>query len=133
MLERIDPTGIQAPIANYSHATLVPAAARWLFISGQVGVRPDGETPGSIEAQTEQAFENLMTILTAAGMSAEHLVRLNVYLTDAADRAAYMTVRDRYVGRPPPASTLVVVQALARPEFKVEVEAVAAAPAGHGT
>ena len=54
------------------------------------------------------------------------LVRLNTYLTDPADRAAYGAVRDRYVAAPPPASTLVVVRALARPEFKIEIEAIAA-------
>ncbi len=133
MLERINPDGIQAPIANYSHATLVPAGADLLFVSGQVGVGPDGRTPQAIEDQTAQAFDNLIAILAAAGMSADDLVRLNVFLTDAADRAAYMKIRDRYVSMPPPASTLVVVQALARPEFKVEVEAVAAQAARGGT
>lgn len=133
MLERINPSGIGAPIANYSHATLVPAGAQLLFVSGQVGVGPDGRTPESIEAQTANAFDNLIAILAGAGMSADHLVRLNVFLTDAADRPAYMTIRDRYVSTPPPASTLVVVQALARPEFKVEVEAIAARPGTGGT
>ena len=56
-------------------------------------------------------------------------MRLNTYLTDPADLRSYMAVRDRYVGEPPPASTLLVVKALARPRFKIEIEAVAAAPA----
>jgi enamine deaminase RidA (YjgF/YER057c/UK114 family) len=54
------------------------------------------------------------------------LVRLNTYLTDPADRAAYGAARDRHVASPPPASTLVIVRALARPEFKIEIEAIAA-------
>jgi enamine deaminase RidA (YjgF/YER057c/UK114 family) len=59
-------------------------------------------------------------------MGTGDLVRLNAYLTDPNDRADYMAVRDRHVAPPPPASTLLVVRALARPEFKIEIEAVTA-------
>ena len=55
------------------------------------------------------------------------VVRLNVFLTEADYRQDYMVVRDAWVADPPPASTLVVVKALALPAFKVEIEAVAAA------
>jgi enamine deaminase RidA (YjgF/YER057c/UK114 family) len=58
-------------------------------------------------------------------MDAGDLVRLNTYLTDPNDRAGYMAMRDRHVAAPPPASTLLVVRALARPEFKIEIGAVA--------
>lgn len=126
MLERITPAGIRPPAANYSHATVVPPGARWLYASGQLGVRPDGTVPESFEAEVAQCFDNVMAILTAAGMAARDLVRLDAYLTDVADLRAYMAVRDRYVETPPPASTLFVVQALARPELRLEIEAVAA-------
>jgi enamine deaminase RidA (YjgF/YER057c/UK114 family) len=126
MLRRITPAAISPPLANYSHAVEVPPHARWLYVSGQLGVAPDGSLPGSCAEQAEACFANLLAILAEAGMAAGDLVRLSTYLTDPADRAAYMAVRDRHVASPPPASTLVVVRALARPEFKVEIEAVAA-------
>ena len=126
MLQRLNPDGISPPVANYSHGTVAPAGARWLFAAGQLGVRPDGSVPESAEDQATQVFENLLAILRAAGMDMGDVVRLNAYLTDPADLPAYMRVRDRFVVAPPPASTLVVVAALARPAFKVEVEAVAA-------
>jgi enamine deaminase RidA (YjgF/YER057c/UK114 family) len=126
MLRRITPAAIHRPLANYCHATEVPPDARWLYLSGQVGIRPDGQIPTSFEAQAEACFESIGAILAEAGMSPADLVRLNTYLVDPADLAAYMTVRDRHVGRPPPASTLLVVQALARPQFKIEIEAIAA-------
>ena len=126
MLTRVTPAGIAPPLANYSHATLVAAQAQWLFVSGQVGTRTDGSVPAEVEEQTVQVFENIAAILAAGGMAWPDVVRINTFLTDTADLANYMKVRDRYVAAPPPASTLVVVQALARPEFRVEVEVIAA-------
>ena len=126
MLRRITPAAISPPLANYSHAIEVPPQARWLYVSGQLGVAPDGSVPGSCAGQAEACFANLLAILAEAGMGPGDLVRLSTYLTDPADRPAYMAVRDRHVAPPPPASTLLVVRALARPEFKIEIEAVAA-------
>ena len=126
MLRRITPTAIHPPFANYCHATEVPPGARWLYVSGQLGIRPDGAVPAAFADQAEACFANLLAILAAAGMSAADLVRLNTYLTDPADLAAYMAVRDRQVATPPPASTLLVVNALVRPQFKIEIEATAA-------
>jgi enamine deaminase RidA (YjgF/YER057c/UK114 family) len=80
-----------------------------------------------MEAQATQVFENIAAILAEAGMAMGDVVRLAAFLVDPRDLATYMTVRDRHVGTPPPASTLVVVRALARPAFRVEVEATAAA------
>ena len=59
-------------------------------------------------------------------MDPADLVRLTTYLIDVRDRAGYMAARDRFVGSPPPASTLVVISALADPRYRIEVEAVAA-------
>jgi 2-iminobutanoate/2-iminopropanoate deaminase len=126
MLRRITPATIHPPFANYCHATLVPASARWLYVSGQLGIRPDGVIPERFEDQALACFDNVVLILAEAGMRVADLVRLNTYLTDPADLATYMSVRDRYVGEPPPASTLVVVQALTRPQFRIEIEATAA-------
>lgn len=126
MITRLTPGGIAAPPANYSHATLVPPGARWLYMSGQLGVRADGTIPDACAEQAEICFANIEAILTDAGMGRADLVRLTAFLTDPCDLAAYMTVRDRHVADPPPASTLLVVRALARPQCKIEVEAVAA-------
>jgi enamine deaminase RidA (YjgF/YER057c/UK114 family) len=126
MLRRITPKTISPPLANYSHAVEVPPNARWLYLAGQVGMTPDGTVPTSCADQAEACFANILAILAEAGMGPGDLVRLNTYLIDPADRAAYGAARDRHVAAPPPASTLVVVRALARPEFKIEIEAIAA-------
>jgi enamine deaminase RidA (YjgF/YER057c/UK114 family) len=126
MLRRIMPKTISPPLANYSHGVEVPPNARWLFLAGQVGIAPDGTVPDSCADQAEACFANILTILAEAGMGPRDLVRLNTYLIDPDDRAAYGAVRNRHVAAPPPASTLVIVRALARPEFKIEIEAIAA-------
>ena len=64
--------------------------------------------------------------LAEAGMSFSDLVRINAYVTDRAHMAPYMQVRDRYVAMPAPASTLMIVGGFTRPEFTVEIEALAA-------
>jgi enamine deaminase RidA (YjgF/YER057c/UK114 family) len=126
MLTRITPADIAPPAANYSHATSVPPNARWLYLSGQVGIAPDGTIPEGAAAQAELCFRNIDAVLRAADMAPADLVRLTTYLLDPDDRAAYMAARDRFVSSPPPASTLVVISALADPRYKIEVEAVAA-------
>ena len=76
--------------------------------------------------QATLCFAHIRTILAAGGMTMADIVRLNAYVTDRAHMPAYMAVRDAHVGTPPPASTLMIVSGFTRPEFKVEVEAIAA-------
>ena len=68
-----------------------------------------------------------MAVLAEAGLGLEDVVRINAYVTDRACMKAYMDVRDRLVADPPPASTLMIVSGFSRPEFKVEIEVIAAA------
>ena len=118
--------GVHPPFARYSHAIEVPVGARTLFVSGQLGIGPDGAVPPDAGGQAELIFQAISRILAADGMSMADLVRLNAYVVDRADLPAYMAVRDRHVAAPPPASTLLLVAGFTRPEFRLEVEAVAA-------
>jgi enamine deaminase RidA (YjgF/YER057c/UK114 family) len=126
MLRHLVPKRIRAPFARYSHAVEVPAEARWLLCSGQLGISASDEIPEAAEAQAALCFEAIGACLAEAGMSFADIVRINAYVTDRAHMASYMAVRDRYVALPPPASTLMIVSGFTRPEFKVEVEAIAA-------
>lgn len=112
--------------SNVAHGVEVPAGARLLFTNGQVGTRPDGSTPGPIAEQADVVFERLTAVLERANMSLGDIVRLNVYLTDQADVSAFVDVRDRVMGDHKPGATILVVKGLARPELKIEIEAVAA-------
>lgn len=127
MLRHLVPAGIRAPFAKYSHAVEVQAGARLLFCSGQLGVGLDDAIPEAVEEQAVLCFEAIDRNLSDAGMSFADVVRINAYVTDRTHMAPYMAVRDKYVAAPPPASTLVIVSGFTRPEFKVEIEIIAAA------
>jgi enamine deaminase RidA (YjgF/YER057c/UK114 family) len=82
--------------------------------------------PESVEAQARLCFRAIIAILGEAGMSLSDVVRINAYVSAAEYLSGSMKVRDEFVGSPPPSSTLLVVQGFSRPEFKVEIEAIAA-------
>ena len=125
-MRRLTPDTIHPPFARYVHGVEVPAGARLVFCSGQLGVGLDRVVPPGVEDQARLCFKAIAAILAEAGMGLADLVRLNAYVVSADCLAGYMKVRDEFVGDPPPASTLMIVQGFARPEFKVEIEAVAA-------
>jgi enamine deaminase RidA (YjgF/YER057c/UK114 family) len=125
-MRQLAPASVHAPVARYSHAFEVPPGTRLIFCAGQVGMGLDGKVPEGIEAQTEQCFKNIAGILAEGGMSLSDIVRLNVFLVRREDYAPMSAVRDRLIGNPPPASTLLFVAGLARPNLLVEIEATAA-------
>jgi 2-iminobutanoate/2-iminopropanoate deaminase len=126
MNRKLNPSSIAPPGGHYTHAIEVPPGARWLVVSGQVGVAPDGSTPEDIGGQTENCFRNISAILADAGMSLADVVKITVFLTREADIAGFRAARDRMIVEARPASTLVVVSQLVRPEWRVEIEALAA-------
>ena len=127
-MRALTPTGIHPPFAAYAHG-VEARADRLVATSGQLGVRPDGSVPETAEEQAAVCFDNIDSILAEAGLGCGHILRLNAYVTERAHMAGYMAARDRYLeGRPDrPASTLMIVSGFTRPEFLVEVEALAAA------
>ncbi len=127
MARALNPAGIRAPFGRYSHGMAVAPAGRMVFCSGQLGVAPDDRVPDTVSEQAELCFSNIAAILAEAGLDFGDVVRLNAFVTRRDHMADYMAVRDRFVGDPPPASTLVIVSGFTRPEFLVEVEATAVA------
>jgi enamine deaminase RidA (YjgF/YER057c/UK114 family) len=125
-MKRFNPANIAPPAATYSHGVEVSEKARWLYVAGQVGTRPDGTMPPDLEAQAEQTWQNVLAVLAHAGMSVTDLVKVTSFLTRQGDVPAYAKVRDRFLGDMRPATTMVVVQGLARPGWFIEVEAIAA-------
>ena len=121
----LNPKTVVQPAGPYSQAVLTPATGQLLHVAGQVAVRPDGSTPADLAAQVELVWTNLVNILAEAGMDVSHLVKINTYLVDTAALAVHGPIRARFLGEHRPASTLVVVKALAKPEWLIEVEAVA--------
>jgi enamine deaminase RidA (YjgF/YER057c/UK114 family) len=116
---------------GYSQVASLPAGSRLVWTSGQVPVDADGAVAvGDWAAQTRQVLRNVETALAAAGAGWGHVFKLTIYVTDVAELATVRAVRDEFVDTTrPPTSTLVRVAGLVRPDFLIEIEAVAALPA----
>jgi enamine deaminase RidA (YjgF/YER057c/UK114 family) len=127
-MRQITPPDIAPPFARYAHGVEVPPGRRLVFTSGQLGLAGDGTIPEDAGAQAEICLANIDAILRAAGAGREDVVRINAFVTDRAHMAGYMAARDRWLAGVSrlPASTLVIVAGFTRPEFKVEIEVVAA-------
>lgn len=126
-MKRHQPPELAAPLARYVHAVEIGTPGRMLFASGQLALARDGSVPVGIDAQCDLIFANLDAILRSAGMDRSNVVRVNAFVIDRDDLKPYMAARDRwFAGHEPPASTLVLVAGFTRPEFKVEIEIVAA-------
>ena len=102
-MKKHNPDTVAAPISTYSHAIEIPPGARWLTVSGQVGIAPDGELGVDAKAQSEIVWQNIQRILESAGMAITDIVKMTAYLTDPT-----------------------YVSGLVKPERKVEVEVQAA-------
>ena len=126
-LERINPKGLSAP-QTYSH---IVKAGKLIFIAGQVGATADGKIAGpGMKEQTEQTLRNLQTALQSQGLDFGHVAKITIFTTSISDfRAADVgDVRAKFFGANRPASTLVQIQQLASPDYKIEIEAIAVAP-----
>ena len=122
-VERIQPDGLSRPTA-YTH---VVRAGNTVYIAGQTASDASGKVVGvgDMEAQAAQVFENIGKALASVGGTFANLVKITTYLTRGADIEAYRRTRSRYLATDLPASTLLVIDRLANPDFLVEVEAVA--------
>lgn len=121
----INPPALAAP-SGYSYA--IAKSGTPVYVSGQVALDGQGKLVGENDAaaQTEQVFQNLKTVVEAAGGTLDDVVKLTIFVTDPSYRPAVAAARLKYFTEGQyPASTYVVVSALAVPQLLVEVEAVA--------
>lgn len=128
-MRSLNPPTLAPPLARYAHGVEIPAGARLVRTSGQLALTADGLVPEGVGAQATLIFGNIAAILAEAGMTPAHVCHVSAWLTDRADMPAYMQARDAFL-RPHgilPASTLLIVSGFSRPEFRVEIEVMAAA------
>ncbi len=128
-IKRTNPPALSTP-TGYTHVVEVSGAMKTIYISGQIALDKDGNLVGAsdMKAQAEQVFRNLQAALGAAGAKFSDVVKMNTYTTDMSQVQAIRDVRSRYFGNTVPASTLVQVVRLARPELMLEIEVIAAVP-----
>lgn len=120
------PTTIAPPSSAYAHGIKSDDANTWMHVSGQVGEHPDGTLAGDTEAQMEVCWDRIFAILNDAGMDKTDIVKVVAYLTNAEEVGLYRGVRDKKLEGHIAASTLLVISALAKPEWTVEIEVIAA-------
>jgi enamine deaminase RidA (YjgF/YER057c/UK114 family) len=119
MIERILVPGIMEPVSHYCH---VVRAGPHVWVSGVVGVDGNGNVPDDVVTQFDLAIDVMDQCLKAAGAGAEHVVKVQVFLTDITERPTINPRRIAYFGDHRPASTLVEVSALVDPRLMVEIE-----------
>ena len=127
MTEFVNPRANHKPLGAYSHSVKVPHDVEWLVISGQVGINVKGQLQAGPRKQAEPAFRNILTCLRENGMAKKHLVKLTTFVTDPRYIEDYRAARKKLIGDAVvPASTLLVVDGLAKPDIVIEIEGLAA-------
>ena len=123
--QAISTTSAPAAVGPYSQAI---RSGDMLFCSGQLGIDPaTGELVEGVEAQAERALRNLQSVLDAAGLGFDDVVKTTIFLADIGDFAAVNAVYARFMPDPPPARSTVQVAALPK-AGRVEIEAIARRP-----
>jgi enamine deaminase RidA (YjgF/YER057c/UK114 family) len=118
--EYINPETLHKP-SGYYH---VVKSGNIVFIAGQVGLDQDGQIvgDGNIEVQASQVLANLEAAIKSAGGTKEDIVSTTTYIINRDDIPGVRKSREGFFENAP-TSTLVIVSALARPEFLIEIEA----------
>lgn len=129
-MKELTPTTVREPFARYAHGVEIPAGWRIIKTSGQLGIRPDDTIPEDAFTQARICFESITDILHAGSMGPRDVAHITAYATAREHMAGYMAARDAFMQGVErlPASTLLIVSGFTRPEFKIEVEVLAAAP-----
>ena len=113
--------------ATYSQGVRVNQAQTLLFLSGQVAYTADGTAAcrGDFKGQARGAFEAIKALVEAQGGTMANVVKITTFVTDMRYRLDLAPLREEFLGKKGPASTLVEVSALAHPDWMVEIEAIA--------
>ena len=121
---------LRQPSGVFSHATMIEARGRLVFISGMTSRRPDGTIAGigDIEAQTRQVCDNIKAAVEAAGGTMDDICRVDVYVRNMEHFEKIHKVRREYFKAPAPASTMVEITKMTSPEYLIEINAIAVLP-----
>jgi 2-iminobutanoate/2-iminopropanoate deaminase len=118
---------LRQPSGHFSHATMVAARGRFVFISGMTARRADGTIAGigDIEAQTRQVCDNVKAAVEQAGGTMDDICRVDVYVRNMEHFDLIYKVRRDYFKAPAPASTMVEVTKMTSPDYLIEMNAIA--------
>src|SRR5262245_10396221 len=121
---------LRKPSGVFSHATVIEASGRLVFVSGMTARRVDGSIAGigDISEQTRQVCENVKAAVEAAGGTLDDICRVDVYVRNMEHFEAIHKVRAQYFKPPLPASTMVEISKMTHPDYLIEMSAIAVLP-----
>jgi enamine deaminase RidA (YjgF/YER057c/UK114 family) len=121
-----NPDCVHPPLGLYSHVVTVPEGSELIYLSGQLGVTPDGHDLQTISEQADQVFANIVALLKAHDLGVQNIVKLTTYMVAGQDGQKVREARLKHLGDHRPASTAIYVSQLVDPAWFVEVDVVAA-------
>lgn len=119
---RKNPSSMPAPVGNYTHITKIPRNAELYVTSGQVGVDRNGQFPQNMNEQVSNTFTNIKTVLESEGLSAENIIKVNVWATEKIDWEFLDSEWEQLFSNDYPAMTIGYIAELGLPEIKIEIE-----------
>jgi 2-iminobutanoate/2-iminopropanoate deaminase len=128
-MQSLEPHGVAPAAATYALATSVTNPQILIHTAGIVGAAPDGTVPDELPAQADHIWTTIRALITEGGLRMEDIVSYTTYVVDGEDLVEVMSARDRALAGHRSASTLLMVPRLARPEWRMEVAAIAAGSA----
>jgi len=126
MVKRYNIEGVNNPQGRFSHVGEIGPNARLFHLAGQTGARPDGSVSSDFAEQARQVYRNISVVLAGCAMNWQNVAKVTVFLTNPDDIPVWRDVQKEEFADVVPASTLLIISRLARPEYRIEVEVVAA-------
>jgi 2-iminobutanoate/2-iminopropanoate deaminase len=120
-----NPGTMVSPAGGYSQGLEVRPGARYLWISGQIPVRPDGSVPATFAEQCDAVWDNIREVLRSANMTMDNLVKVTTFLSDRRFAVENREIRQRQLGGATPALTVIIAE-IFDADWLLEIEAVAA-------
>ncbi|WP_332646668.1 RidA family protein [Lysinibacillus sp. 54212] len=121
-ITRKNPTSMPAPVGNYTHITKIPRNAELYVTSGQVGVDRNGQFSQTMNEQVRNTFNNIKTVLESEGLSAENIIKVNIWATENIDWEFLYSEWEQLFSNEYPAMTIGYITELGLPEIKIEIE-----------
>jgi enamine deaminase RidA (YjgF/YER057c/UK114 family) len=126
MVKRYDIDGINPTGGRFSQVGEIGPNARLFYLAGQTAGRPDGTFAVDFKGQAEQVYKNIADVLKGCGLSTANIVKTTTYLLNPDDLTVWRDAQKQALGDIKPASTLLFISRLARPEYLIEVDVIAA-------
>lgn len=119
---RMNPVNVPHPVGKYTHVTIIPKDATIYTFSGQIGINEAGVIPAEFNAQVRLTFDNILAVLASQDLTADEVIKVNIWATQAIDWNYFDQVWDDFFGSSYPAMTIAYISALGLPEIAIEIE-----------